>query len=149
VAGDARVDGEWKMPPHSFGQLFVRLAAVSVACAAVLAAIGYVPTIRVVGVGGTVSMLAGIGTSLIAGLLGALATCQAISQGGAKTPVWILMGTTVRFLAVLLLVVPIALSGLVDRKAYVVWVAITYLVLLLVDTLISVPGLRAPREERL
>jgi len=131
-------------PPALARQAFGKLAAVSVGCAVVLAGLGWIPTARLVGEGGVWSLLAGIGTGLAAGLLGAVLTSRAVLQGGFEAPKWILLGTAVRFLAVLMLVVPITFSGMVERKAYVVWVAVTYLVLLLVDTLMAVPRLRGP-----
>ena len=54
----------------------------------------------------------------------------------------ILAATAVRFVVALILVVPAAFSGIVDRTTMVMCVGISYLVLLLLDTLISIRVLR-------
>ena len=50
----------------------------------------------------------------------------------------VLVSTALRFLTVLLLVIPVALSGRVDRTVFVVWVAVSYLPMLMLDTLVAV-----------
>ena len=48
------------------------------------------------------------------------------------------MSTGVRFLVVLVLVVPAVLSGWFHRNALVTWVAFSYMTMLLVDTTFAV-----------
>ncbi len=49
-----------------------------------------------------------------------------------------LLGTALRFLAVLMLAAPLALSGWVTRTPFIVWVAISYLVVLFGETVMLV-----------
>jgi hypothetical protein len=57
-------------------------------------------------------------------------------------PMAILASTVVRFVTALFLVVPLTLSGWVDQTVFVLWVAISYLLMLLVDTGLAVRMLR-------
>ena len=48
----------------------------------------------------------------------------------------------------LVLVVPLVFSGLLNRKVFVLWVAVSYLVLLMIDTALAVRLLnREPKNE--
>ena len=91
-------------------------------------------------------MLLGIGSSLTVSVLGAVPVCLAMTRSRDKIPIAILLGTAVRFIGILLLVVVIAFSGVADRVTFVVWVVISYMLMLLVDTLASVSSLKAGRE---
>jgi hypothetical protein len=135
------------MPPKSFRQEYLKLATVSLLCAACLALVGYLATRTMTIQHGLSSMLLGIGVSLIAGLIGAIPVGMAAGQPANKAPVAILTGTALRFLLVLLGVVLILFSGAVHRRAFIIWVVISYLVLLLVDTLVTVTSLKAARED--
>ena len=134
------------MPIKSFGHEYARLAAISGLCAVGLAVAGYFPTRAMAGDHSLVGMAVGIGVSLFAALIGAIPICMAASQSPTKGPTAVLAGTAVRFILVLGAVVPISFSGLVHRKAFIVWVVISYLVLLLLDTLMAVSSLKAARE---
>lgn len=125
---------------------YTRLASISIACGLVLAAAGYVPTSRVGGEIGVTGMWYGIAVSLVAGLVGALPVAHAMSQSNANVPIAVLLGTAVRFLLTLMLVAWLVFSGLVDRVAFVTWVAISYMVLLLVDTLASLACIKTAQE---
>ena len=134
------------MPIKSFGHEYARLAFTSGLCAACLAIAGYFPTRALAADGGLIGMGLGIGVSLLAALVGAIPICMAASQSPTKGPTAVLAGTAVRFILVLGAVVPISFSGLVHRKAFIVWVVISYLVLLMLDTLMAVSSLKAARE---
>ena len=125
---------------------YTRLASISIVCGLVLAAVGYVPTSRVGGEIGVTGMWYGIAVSLVAGLVGALPVAHAMSQSNANVPIAVLLGTAVRFLLTLMLVASLVFSGLVDRVAFVTWVAISYMVLLLVDTLASLACIKTAQE---
>ena len=125
------------MPHQTLLRHYTRLAGISIACGLVLAAVGYLPTVRMAGGIGVTGMWYGIAVSLVAGLVGALPVAHAISQSNANVPIAVLLGTAVRFLLTLMLVVTLVFSGLVDRVAFVTWVGVSYMVLLLVDTLAS------------
>ena len=134
------------MSNHSFGHYYVRLVAISAACCAILAAVGYLPTVRLAGAAGLEAMLFGLLVSLATSALGAIPVCLAMGQGRANAANAILAGMAVRFLTILILVASFAFSGLVDRTVFVVWVAVSYLALLLVDTLISVATMNSLQE---
>lgn len=112
--------------------------AVSSLATLLIVAVGYVPTMRVAGHDGMVAMLAGCGASWVAGCAGSACIAHAISGPVSKRALGVLASTAVRFAAVLVMVVPIVLSGAVDKKVFVFWVAVSYLVLLMVDTAMAV-----------
>lgn len=122
----------------SFASSYVRFAATAVATAALLAALGYVPTVRLIGDGAVAAIIGGCGISLAASCLGAIPLAAAASGPAAKSAQGILMSTGVRFLVVLVLVVPAVLSGWFHRNALVTWVAFSYMTMLLVDTTFAV-----------
>ena len=117
---------------------FIGLTFVSVA---VIGLVGYFPTVRLAGGDSVRSMVIGCGVSWLAGCLGAVAFARAV-RDPAKAGQSILTATAVRFVAVLMLVVPLVFSGLVDRRVFVVWVALSYVLLLLVETPLAVRLLR-------
>lgn len=112
--------------------------AVSSVAALLLVAVGYVPTARAAGQDGIVAMLAGCGVSWAAGGAGSVWAAHAITGPASKRGIGVLASTGVRFGAVLLMVVPLVLSGLLVRNVFVLWVVVSYLVLLLVDTSLMV-----------
>ncbi len=112
--------------------------AVSSLTTVVIVAVGYVPTVRVAGHDGMVAMLTGCGVSWLAGCAGSVWVAHAISGPVSKRALGVLASTAVRFAAVLVMVVPIVLSGAVDKKVFVFWVVLSYLVLLMVDTALAV-----------
>lgn len=134
------------MTGPTFGHHYFRLVTVSLACAVCLVGLGYFPTMRMTAGEGLTGMLLGIGSSLAASALGAVPVCLAMTQSRDKVPIAILLGTTVRFIVILSLVAVLALTGVVDRVTFIVWVVISYLLMLLVDTLMSVSSLKAGRE---
>ena len=121
------------------GQTFARLVAVSIGVALMLAAVGYLPTVRIAGRGAVPEMLAGIGISLFAGIVGAVPVARSAAAGDPKQiPIAVLLATAIRFIVVLALTVAAVFSGWFDRAPLVLWVGIAYLVMLLVDTVYAV-----------
>ncbi|MDO8631674.1 MAG: hypothetical protein Q7R41_14400 [Phycisphaerales bacterium] len=115
-------------------------------CAGVLL-LGYFPTVRLAGTGAVPGMFAGVGVSLVGSWIGALPI--ALSRGGESNP-----GTNTRVLASVLLrfavvvgsALSIVLSGRVDRAAFLIWVALAYLVLLVADTHYALQAQSAKRR---
>ena len=134
------------MLQHTLLRHYTKLASVSVACGLVLAAVGYLPTLRLGGAIGVTGMWYGIAVSLVAGLVGALPVSHAMSQTNANVPIAVLLGTALRFLVTLMLVASLVFSGLVDRVAFVTWVGVSYMVLLLVDTLVSLACVKTAQQ---
>lgn len=112
--------------------------AVSLATALLIAAIGYVPTVRMAGRENVTTMLLGCGVSWLAGCAGAVWIASAAAGSASQQSLGVLGSTAVRFAAVLVMVVPIVLSGAVDKRVFVFWVVLSYLVLLMVDTALAV-----------
>ncbi len=121
-----------------FTPSFVRLAAFSLGTACVLALLGYVPTVRAAGTGVIDAMLVGIGISLLASLMGAVPVGLAAAWAPEKIPQAVLASTALRFLAVLALAAPLLLTAWFDRLVMGVWVGISYMAMLVVDTVFAV-----------
>ena len=121
---------------------YAALVGVASASAAGVACLGYWPTVRFAGEDTVGSMLVGCGVSWLASCIGAIPLARALSERSALTVSAILASTAIRFVTVLLLVAPLALSGWVDRVVLVLWVAVSYMVLLMVDTAFAVHGIK-------
>lgn len=131
------------------GQALIRLVGVSLAAAAGLALLGYVPTVRLAGREAVGEMLSGIGISLLAGIMGAIPVARSISSHDPQqVPIGILASTAVRFIVVLALAAPAALSGWFDRGPMLLWVGISYLVMLAVDSIYAVRLIKAGQHEQ-
>lgn len=137
------------MSHQGFLTQYGRLASISGACGLVLAAVGYLPTVRLGGETGATGMIYGICVSLVAGLVGAIPVARALSHSDTNVPIAVLLGTALRFLVVLMMVAALVFSGFVDRVAFVTWVGISYLLLLLVDTLASLAWLKSAPAVRI
>ena len=116
------------------GVAFALIAGLTVATAAVLIAIGYAPTLRLVGATGIPAMLAAIGITAAGSLLGAIPPVVALQRDGMARHNAILLGMTIRMFATMLLAAALGLSGLVVVKPLLLWTAIAYLAFLGVDT---------------
>ena len=76
----------------------------------------------------------GCGISWIAGCIGAVPVSMALAKDAAKAGLAILSSTVLRFVTVIVIVVPIALLNESNRVALVCWVGGAYLAMLAVDT---------------
>ena len=130
-----------------FSRAYLTLIGVSLLGTILLLALGYVPTTRLAGGASVLSMVAGCGVSWIASCGGALPVARAIASKPSQAAQSILIATAVRFLVVLLLVVPFVFSGLVERNVFVVWVAVSYLLLLAIETPLAVRLVRLAGEK--
>lgn len=111
---------------------------------AVTAGIGYYPTIRLAGDQARGAMLAGCLIGLAANWVGWASLQLGAFRDPTRRPIAVLTATAVRFAAVLLLALAAALSGWFQRGPLLIWVVISHLVALFVETLWLV---RAPRDE--
>ena len=116
--------------------------AASLATAMLVMAIGYYPTVKIAGEGALVGMVAGCGASLLASCLGAIPLALAAAGRVSHNANAVLGSTLVRFMTVLIVVVPLAFVEVPHRKVFVFWVAISYLLMLAVDTGLAVRTLR-------
>lgn len=132
----------------SFARSYVKFVATAAVTAALLAGLGYFPTVRLVEEGAAAAMLAGCGISWASSCFGAIPLATAASGPTKRAAEAILLSTAVRFVAALLLVVPAALSGWFNRNALVLWVAISYMIMLLVDTTFAVRLMKRVDENK-
>lgn len=102
------------------------------ACAAVLV-IGYLPTRSIGGERAIAAMVAGSLISVFASLVGGIpvALARRDGLGGIQS---ILASFALRFIVVMAAALAVALSGYFERGPLLVWVGISYLACLVVDT---------------
>lgn len=120
---------------------YLRFVAWVLGVAALAAAVGYVPTWRLGGPDAVPAMIAGCVVGVLASLLGGLPVLWGRPD---PTPAErlnrMLFGLALRFGAALGLGLAAALSGWFERGPLLLWVGISYLVLLPVDTRFAVKG---------
>lgn len=121
---------------------FVVLALVSVL---VVGLLGWWPTRRLAGDQGLIALACGCGISLAGSLLGALPLAiagTAVERPQSDSPLARILGpTAIRLTVVLVAGVAAALSGWFSISPLLIWLAISYIVLLPVDTLFALSWL--------
>ena len=124
--------------PRGIPASYVRFIALAVGLSIAVTLVGYWPTNRLGGPEAVRGMLAGCGVSLLASLLGA-APLVAARRGFCATVLQaVLLSTLLRFLVVIALGIATALSGWFERAPLLIWIAVSYAVLLIADTLYAV-----------
>jgi hypothetical protein len=121
---------------------YLRFLAWSVALVALAFAAGYLPTRAWVDGLARRAMLAGCAIGLLASWLGAIPVALAAARGSAGGQQVVFGAMALRLLIVLALVLPAALSGWFARPPLLVWVAVSYAVLLAVDTRYALAALK-------
>jgi hypothetical protein len=116
----------------------MKFLALSFAATLVIAGLGYLPTLRIAGEDAIVAMLAGCGISFIASGVGVIPVLLALRDPTSNITQAILVSTGLRFIVVLMLTLSIALSGWFETAPLLIWVAISYMALLTIDTLFLV-----------
>lgn len=115
-------------------RLHVRFTLLLVGLAAALALIGYAPTVNLGGPLGIRAMWVACGLTALASSLAALPVTLARLRPDRTKLVAVQLGSlALRMALVVLLAGAVLLSGAVDRKPFLLWVAISYLVLLPLD----------------
>lgn len=114
---------------------FAMLAGGGLIAAILLLAVGWVPTERLAGPEGMKAMFAGIGTSLAASLAGAVLICSARSTTPQARQVSMLAAMGLRMGLTLAVFAVLALMRVLPGRPLVVWTGVSYLVLLLVETI--------------
>lgn len=122
----------------TFGGYYLAFVGLGLATALLVVAIGYFPTVRLRGGSGASAAIIGCGVSWIASCFGALPTAAALSSRPGQAGAAVLASTLVRFVTVLALLTPLILSEWFDKTILVLFAAISYLMMLLVDTLLAV-----------
>ena len=120
----------------------VRLAGAGLAAVVVAAGLGALPTYRFAGADGLVAEAVGCVVAWIAGVVGFVPGCLRIDHSPTVAARAFLAGSAIRFFVAATLGVPVALSGWVPRTPLLLWIALGYLAVLLVDTAIVVRLLR-------
>ena len=116
----------------------LKFIAMALAVTTVLILVGWIPTTRLGGVGARSAMVAGCAISLLSSTIGVVPIVLAMRGPVRSMPQAILMSTLLRFLVVLVLALSAALSGWFERVPLLIWVAISYLLLLVTDTIYAV-----------
>ena len=132
---------------------FARFLILAGAVVVFVAGVGYVPTKRLAGSDGTLAMAVGCGISLIASAMGAVPVVLARrqmgtdSQAAGRRVTAVMMSMAVRFFAVLIMGVAAALSGMFVTAPLLVWLGISYVVLLTVDTVFALRALNGSNAQ--
>ena len=113
---------------------YARFVAWAVVLAVVVAGAGYFPTRRLAGPEGVPAMFAGCGVSLFASLIGAIPVALASTSPTGAVGKAALASMLIRFMVVLAAGLSLALSGWLPRGPLLIWIAISYLALLVPDT---------------
>lgn len=137
------------MPVAGAGFLrsYVRFVALAAVSAVVIIALGYLPTVRLAGDDAVWAMVAGCGASWLASCVGAIPVARAQARRSTQPGLAIMASTTLRFLTVLLAAVVLILSGWQNPKVLALWVGISYLLMLAVDTVFAVNIMKRVKVE--
>ncbi len=118
----------------SSGAAMAGLMGLALVTGLVLAAIGYLPTRNLAGTSGVAAMLTGICVGLVSAAAGMVPPILSLHASAIERQKSSMIGAGLRFLVTILLTVATVFSGFLPRTPLVLWIAIAYLVLLLVDT---------------
>jgi hypothetical protein len=137
------------IPPRTAA--YLRFLAWTVALAVLIALLGYLPTKRWGGERAVLAMLAGCSVGVVASALGGVPVLLMSGMPGTsagKGGTGALAAMAVRFAAALGLGLAAALSGSFERGPLLLWLAISYMVLLTVDTRYALGGFLSPKQEK-
>jgi hypothetical protein len=132
---------------HPRTAAYLRFLAWTVGLAILIALIGYLPTKRWGGESAVRAMLAGCGVGVVASALGGVPVLLFSGTGGMSGGTGALAAMAVRFAAALGLGLAAALSGSFERGPLLLWLAISYMVLLTVDTRYALGGFGSLKEK--
>lgn len=128
----------------SFAACLISQAVAALVPAVVVAGVGWVWVGD--GAGQTLAVLAGVAASWVASLAGAVPVALALSTEPKRAVNAALASTAVRFLVVLALAAPLLLGGWFPRTTFAAALAGSYLMMLLVDSLMAVRMIRRYAE---
>lgn len=120
--------------PRSKARRYLPFVAQVLAVTALLVGVGYVPTQRLEGDEGTRAMLAGCGISCLASMLGAIPVALGRASQVSAALNLATASMALRFLLVMILGVAAVLSGWFAKTPLLIWMGLSYMVLLIVDT---------------
>jgi uncharacterized membrane protein len=122
---------------------FLKFAGMNLGLAIVLVSLGYFPTLRMIGDQAIFSMFCGIAVTMLATLVGMVPVLMASQMAPQDRLQAIMMGMAIRLALLVLLSGSLVLSGVVIYRAMLIWVAVSFLFFLLVDTLAMYSVLKA------
>lgn len=125
---------------------YLRFLAWVIAVTAALALVGWVPTRRLGGEEAVPAMLAGCAVGILASALGGVPIALVRGGPAARTQA-LLLSMAIRLGAVVIFAVAAVLSGWFPRAPLLLWIAIGYMVQLVVDTRYALQA-SAPEEDR-
>ncbi len=129
------------LPARTAG--YLRFLIWVVGFTAVIAVLGYLPTRRLGGDGALPALYAGCVIGILASALGGVPIAMAQGKPPAARLSSALFATLVRLAATAVLGSVAALSGWFARSPLLLWIAISYVALLVVDTRYAVGGQQA------
>jgi hypothetical protein len=112
----------------------------------VLGALGYLPTRRFAGEGAVAAMFGALAAVTLGSIIGGLPILLARRRGAAKPGV-VMSSMLVRLVAVVLLAAALALGLDLPTGPFLVWLALSYLLLLVVDTRYAMAALASPPSD--
>lgn len=127
---------EARSPAAGYLRFLVWAAVATIA----VALLGYLPTQRLGGEGAIPAMVAGCVVGLLASLAGGVPVALGRGAGSGAVHQTMMLAMAVRFVAALALGLAAALSGAFVVRPLLVWIAIVYVALLVVDTWYAVKG---------
>lgn len=120
-----------------------RFVTLAVGALVLLAALGYVPTRRLAGDGATSAMLVGAGLALLASMIGILPLLKVRGRPPAQKIAALMGSIALRLGVVVAAAAAVALAGVLALKPFLVWIALSHLVLVAVDSLFARAEIRA------
>ena len=120
---------------------FLRFVLLVLMASALLGALGYLPTRNFVGGEAVASMWGALFASAVGSILGALPIYMARAQG-SNNPQAALVSMLVRLVAVTLVAALLVLSFGFQVAPFLIWLAVAYLFLLVLDTRYAAIALR-------
>ncbi len=130
------------MPNLSFAKAYWLAVGATFAVAAVLGLIGSIPATQWYGPKAGATVIVGCLVSWLTSCVGAIPLAAGLTKSPNKQAEAILGATALRFMTALVLILPLLLSGWFDRATFIVAFMLSYLVLLLVDTVVVVQLMR-------
>jgi hypothetical protein len=124
---------------------FGKLALAGSAPLLIVGVVGAYVTHQVAGGPGLKAMLVGCAVGLAGNWAGAVPVAMVDDLASRSGGLAVLLGTAIRFLAALTITPVLALSGWVAVNPFVIWVALSYLVILFGETIATVLMTRAER----
>ncbi len=133
-----------------FGMVYSRFLMQSFSVAALMAALGYLPTIRLAGIEGLPSMFAAIVTAFIASLIGTIPIFRSRRVGPLNAMPYQFAAMALRLLSILVLGIVVVLGSQLEMKPFMLWLAIGHIGFLITDTQLarSAVQVAAEREAR-